>query len=114
MACFLMNVTLVSAAYPWTVIRIEDRTDYLEALNRAGIDMDGKTIFAFVGERVQWPVERRELKFPVPEERYVSDRGVVVFWGQDGNKRVRCEISREALEDHFGADQAGLIRTGDL
>jgi hypothetical protein len=73
-----------------------------------------EAIFAFVGERVQWPVERRELKFPVPEERYVSDRGVVVFWGQDGNKRVRCEISREALEDHFGADRAGLIRTGDL
>jgi hypothetical protein len=53
----------------------------LEALDRGSIDIDGKT-FAFVGERVQWPVERRELKFPVPEERYISDRGVVVFGGR--------------------------------
>ena len=25
----------------------------------------------------------------------------IVFWGQDGEKRVRCRISREALEDHY-------------
>jgi len=28
----------------------------------------------------------------------------VVFEGQDGEKRVRCEISREALDDHFHGD----------
>ena len=38
------------------------------------------------------------------EERYVFDREVVVFWGQDGETRVRCEISQEALDDHFGGD----------
>jgi hypothetical protein len=27
-----------------------------------------------------------------------------VFWGRDGERRVRCEISREALDDHFGGD----------
>jgi transcriptional regulator with XRE-family HTH domain len=25
----------------------------------------------------------------------------IVFWGQDGDARVRCRISREALDDHF-------------
>jgi Fic family protein len=47
-------------------------------------------------------VERRDLRFP--EARYSFDRGVVVFWGQDGETRVRCEISREALDDHFHGD----------
>ncbi len=46
----------------------------------------------------------RELEFPAPEERYIFDREVLVFWGQDGEKRVRCEISQEALDDHFGGD----------
>jgi len=27
-----------------------------------------------------------------------------VFWGQDAEARVRCEISEEALDDHFGGD----------
>jgi Fic family protein len=45
-----------------------------------------------------------ELSFPSPDETYVFDSEVVVFWGQDGNSRVRCEISREALDDHFHGD----------
>lgn len=44
------------------------------------------------------------MKFPEPEEGYVSGRDVVVFWGLDGETRVRCAISREALNDHFGRD----------
>jgi hypothetical protein len=49
-------------------------------------------------------VARRDLNFMEGGERYVFDREVVVFWGQDGETRVRCEISREALDDHFGGD----------
>src|SRR5882672_3013296 len=55
----------------------------------------------------------RELEFPAPEERYIFDREVVVFWGQDGEKRVRCEISQEALDDHFGGsgkDKVAVFR----
>jgi Fic/DOC family/Protein of unknown function (DUF1488) len=100
MARFLMNVTLASGAYPSTAIRVEDRTGYLEALNRESIDMERQDVLRICRERVRRPVERRELKSPVSEERHVSDRGVVVFLGKDGNKRVCCEISREALEDH--------------
>jgi hypothetical protein len=46
----------------------------------------------------------RALEFRSPEERYVFDRGVVVFWGQDGETRVRCEISQEAVDEHFHGD----------
>jgi Fic family protein len=53
--------------------------------------------------------EEHDLKFPAPEERYVFDREVVVFWGQDGETRVRCEISEEALDDHFGGDDKDKI-----
>jgi len=48
--------------------------------------------------------EQHDLRFPAPAERYVFDRDVVVFWGQDGETRVRCEISREALDDDFHGD----------
>ena len=48
--------------------------------------------------------EEHELTFPTAEERYIFNREVVVFWGQDGDTRVRCEISREALDDHFHGD----------
>ena len=104
MARFLMNVMLASGGYPWTVIRVEDRDAYLGALDRASINMDIKPFSAFVAQRVRWSLERRDLKFPASEERYSFDRGVVAFWGQDGEARVRCEISREALDDHFGGD----------
>jgi hypothetical protein len=46
----------------------------------------------------------RKLEFPAPEERFVFDRDVVIFWGRDGETRVRCEISRDTLDDHFGGD----------
>ena len=36
-------------------------------------------------------------------------RRVVVFWGQDGENRVPCAISQEALDDHFnGGDKDKL------
>jgi len=41
-------------------IRVEDRNAYLNALDRASIDMDIGPFAAFVPERVAWVVERRE------------------------------------------------------
>jgi Protein of unknown function (DUF1488) len=46
----------------------------------------------------------RELQFPNPREAFILNRQTVVFWGQDGETRVYCAISREALHDHFKGD----------
>jgi Protein of unknown function (DUF1488) len=51
----------------------------------------------------------KELEFPASDERYVFDREVVVFWGQDREKRVRCAITQEALDDHFGGDSKDKV-----
>lgn len=51
--------------------------------------------------------DARTLTFPDTEHRYDSAEGVT-FWGQDGSIRVRCKISREALEDHFS--ERGRLR----
>jgi len=48
--------------------------------------------------------QRHELEFPEPNERWIFDREVVVFGGQDVDTRVRCEISRQALDDNFKGD----------
>jgi hypothetical protein len=68
MARFLMNVMLASGGYPWTVIRVEDRSTYLSALDRASIDMNIKPFSAYVAQRVRWSLEQRDLKFPAPRE----------------------------------------------
>jgi transcriptional regulator with XRE-family HTH domain len=44
--------------------------------------------------------DKRTLMFSDAEFSYDPSTGVT-FWGQDGTTRVRCRISREALDDHF-------------
>jgi transcriptional regulator with XRE-family HTH domain len=44
--------------------------------------------------------DKRALIFPDTQSQY--DGAGVIFWGQDGARRVRCRISRDALDDHFG------------
>lgn len=56
------------------------------------------------------PPRRHELEFPEPNEHWIFDRSVVVFWGQDADARVRCEISCEALDDNFGGDGKDKIQ----
>jgi hypothetical protein len=34
---------------------------------------------------------------------------VIVYWGQDRETRVQCEISREALDDHFHVDNKDTL-----
>ena len=104
MARFLMNVMLASGGYPWTVIRIRDRKSYLSALDRASTGMDIHPFATFIVHRVQWRLERHDLKFPAPQETFVFERDIVFFYGQDGEAWVRCAISREALDDHFPGD----------
>ncbi|HEY4085874.1 MAG TPA: Fic family protein [Bryobacteraceae bacterium] len=51
-ARFLMNTMLASGGYPWTVIRVEDRKAYLDALDRASIDGDIRPFANFIAQRV--------------------------------------------------------------
>jgi Fic family protein len=60
MARFLMNVMLASGGYPRTVIRVEDRNAYFDALDRASIDTDIKPFAEFIARRVRWSLKRRE------------------------------------------------------
>jgi transcriptional regulator with XRE-family HTH domain len=43
--------------------------------------------------------EKRTLEFDEQHTRDLDDG--IVFWGNDGNTRVRCRILRAALDDHF-------------
>jgi len=40
MGRFIMNVMLASAGYPWTVIPVEKRDDYMDALESASVRQD--------------------------------------------------------------------------
>jgi Fic family protein len=105
MARYLMNVMLASGGYPWTVIRVRDRKAYLAALDRASIDGDVGPFTTLIAQRVRWALDKHDLKFPEPRERYNFDRDVVLFYGQDGETRVTCVISEEALHDDFRGDK---------
>ena len=58
LARFLMNAMLASGGYPWTVVRVEDRTAYLAALDSASIDRDIGPFADFIAERVRWSMEQ--------------------------------------------------------
>src|SRR6201998_1104304 len=109
MARFLMNLMLASGGYPWTVIRVRDRNAYLAALDRASIDMDIKPFTTLIAQRVRWALEKHDLKFPDQAEKWDFDREVVVFFGQDGENRVWCAISGEALDDDFRGDSRDKV-----
>jgi Fic family protein len=52
-ARFLMNVMLASAGYPWTVIPVERRDDYMSALESASVRQDIGPFAAFVADLVR-------------------------------------------------------------
>ncbi len=55
-------------------------------------------------------LDSRALTFPDPAARYDGIRDVVAFWGQEGTKRVRCAISREALDDHYKPERKDKLK----
>jgi hypothetical protein len=66
--------------------------------------VDIKPFTTLLAQRVRWAPEKHDLTFPDQTEKFDFDREVVLFLGQDGKTRIRCAISREALDDDFRAD----------
>lgn len=58
MARFLMNAMVAAGGYPWTVIRVEDREDYMKALEAASVENNIKPFADFIAKRVQWSMEK--------------------------------------------------------
>ncbi|RJR50714.1 MAG: cell filamentation protein Fic, partial [Desulfobacteraceae bacterium] len=53
MGRFLMNVMLAAGGYPWTVIPIESRKAYIEALERASVGQDIAPFTGFLAKLVK-------------------------------------------------------------
>ena len=47
-ARFLMNVMMAAIGQPWTVIRVEQRNDYMQALEAASVQDDIRPFAAFL------------------------------------------------------------------
>lgn len=58
---FLMNVMLASGGYPWTVIPLEERSDYMQALEKASVDQDITDFARFIGKQVEKRLQGNEL-----------------------------------------------------
>lgn len=52
-ARFLMNALFVCGGYPWTIIRVEDRSRYLAALESASVDGNVVPFATFVADQVR-------------------------------------------------------------
>lgn len=53
MGRFLMNLMFASGGYPWTIVPVERRADYMAALERASVDGDIKPFATFLAELVK-------------------------------------------------------------
>jgi len=62
MGRFLMNAMLADGGYPWTVIPVEKRTDYLSALETASVDGDIVPFTKFLADCVNTEVRPIEGK----------------------------------------------------
>ena len=52
-ARFLMNTMMASGGYPWTVIPIDKRDDYMSALEKASVSNDISDFTKFISDRVR-------------------------------------------------------------
>ncbi|KWT70815.1 hypothetical protein APY03_6571 [Variovorax sp. WDL1] len=65
---FIMNSMLASGGFPWTVLRLEDRNRYMDALNSASRDGDIKPFAQFVAQSLHRPRNAHAESQPSDEE----------------------------------------------
>lgn len=65
MARFLLNVMLASGGYPWTVIPVEMRDEYMEALEKASVDKDIAPFAGFMAKLVKASLAGKPLAKPI-------------------------------------------------
>ena len=65
MGRFLMNTMLVSGGYPWTVIPVETRKQYMNALESASVDQNIKPFAEFIANLVQAGLKSEPLAKPI-------------------------------------------------
>ncbi len=53
MGRFLMNVMLASGGYPWTVVPVERRNDYMKALEKASVGQDIESFADFLASLIE-------------------------------------------------------------
>ncbi|MBS0622120.1 MAG: Fic family protein [Verrucomicrobia bacterium] len=68
---FIMNAMLASGGYPWTVIEVTNRTNYLIALEKASVDHDIVPFTLFIKKEM----ESDPSKAPAGEAEEESNRG---------------------------------------
>ena len=62
---FLMNALLVAGGYPWTVVPLNDRTSYMEALEQASVNQNIEPFTIFIAGLVTNRLKGRPLP-PIP------------------------------------------------
>ena len=53
MGRFLMNLMFASGGYPWTIIRVEHRADYMSALEQASVNQDVVAFCRFISKQME-------------------------------------------------------------
>lgn len=61
MARFLMNGMLASGGYPWTVIPVEERDNYMDALEKASVEGNIEPFTIFLSKLVQASLKGRPI-----------------------------------------------------
>jgi len=75
-------------------------TPTISRFEQAAKDIQLSSVLAILD--VLGMTDKRMLSFDERATRDADDS--IVFWGNDGDKRIRFRISREALDDHFSED----------
>lgn len=66
MGRFLMNCMLASGGYPWTVIPVEERTAYMQALEKASVDQNIEPFVNFIGYLVNQSLNGKPIATIAP------------------------------------------------